>query len=182
MNGKTMLVFLTVVSLLCAGLVIADDFGACKKELLLKVVDNNPKAGNISFEQGTQKNKSNTEILYEGTGSFVRQSGEKEHLTWQCTVDKGVVKDAQYTVTSDAEISADMVNACESAIRDRIHNENQGSGAVKFETSRKSQLANNSKLLEGNGHVVIKGKDTNFDYQCTFDAKGALTDKKYEIK
>lgn len=161
---------------------MADDLAACKKELLQKLVENNPKASDAAFDLTGQKNTTQTEILYEGTGSFVRHTGEKEFVTWQCTVDKGVIKDAHYSVTSDLGISAEMVSACENAIRDRVHSENQGSGAVKFDTSDKSKTSDGSKLLQGKGHVVIKGKDTNFDYQCTYDQKDGLAEKKYQLK
>jgi hypothetical protein len=182
-NRKHILVAFAVLSLLSAGLVTADDFEECKKELTEQLVKNNPQADKITFEQKTQSNKSRTEMLYEGTGSFVRHTGQKETLTWQCTVDKGTVKDAHYSVKTDT-VSPDMVSACHNAIIDRIREENPGTGTVTFRTStaRQSQMEASRKRFEGSGYALITGEDVDFDYQCIFDANGALTDKKYEMK
>jgi hypothetical protein len=177
-----MLVSIAMLSLLSAGVLSADDLSECKKELQEKLLANNTQAEKITFEQKTQRNKSRTEILYEGTGSFVRHTGRKETVTWQCTVENGTVKDASYRVDGPSEISAEMVSACESAIRDRIRNENKGSEAISFVTANRSQLDARQRLLSGTARFTLDGKDKSFDYQCIFNDTGALTDKKYEMR
>ena len=176
------ILYLAVLSLLPAGFAMADDFSECKKDLTEQLEKNNPQAEKITFEETRHRNQSRNEILYEGTGSFVRHTGTKETLDWQCTVANGVVKNAHYSVKTDATVSADMVSKCQDAIRERIRNENSGTGTITFRTSRQSSTGSNRKLLDGTGYALISGEDANFDYQCIFNASGDLTDKKYEME
>jgi len=172
---------LTVLSLLPAGIASADDFGECKKDLTEQLEKNNPQAEKITFEETRHRNQSRNEILYEGTGSFVRHTGTKETLDWRCTVSNGTVKEATYSVKTDATVSADLVSKCQDAIRSRIRDENPGTGTLTFRTSRQSATGSNRRLLDGTGYGMISGEDANFTYQCIFNADGDLTDKKYEM-
>lgn len=173
---------LAILSLLSPALVTADDLGECRKELTEQLVKNNPQAEEITFEEGTQRNRSRTEILYQGTGSFVRHTGRKETVDWQCAVDEGVVKEAHYRVTTNTVISSDMVSECERGIRERIRNENEGSENISFLTSRRSEGNAQRRLLEGAGRFETNGAETSFDYQCLFNVGGSLTDRKYEMR
>ena len=179
MTGKYIVISVSILMLLSASILLADDFDACKKAISAQVVQKNPKAGNVTFDSSTPITQKNGDIQFTGAGGYERHSGEKESFSWKCTTNKGIVKDASYSVMEGKALSAESVDSCQSSVRDKIHSEQAGSGAVTFVSK---DMNDADKVVSGKGHVVVKGKETNFDYKCQFDPKGMLQDKKYEFK
>lgn len=190
MNRRMLFSHVVSLTLLCSGMLFAGGSEDCQSAIRNQVVQNNPKAEKVVFASDSERRQeqSRDETLYTGLGRYLRHTGEWVDIHWQCVYNhrQNTVTSASYGPVSDTPPDNDpqnWVQICQNAVHDKIHSENQAVGKATYETSNESRLSNEESMVEGNGWVIINGKDVKFNYRCVFNfPSGQVTERKYNLR
>ena len=167
--------------------------GACEQAIQEKVIDNNPQAQKINFDQSSERQSqlSNVEAIMKGSGSFTRQSGEIENFTFECVYnlrDNTVVR-ADYSVAESApsfkaDQSTEWVQTCQNRVDEKIKSDHKEAEKVQFTSGRESQESSGVKKLAGEGEFVKRNGDRKrFTYECIYNTRdGRVTSAGYQPK
>lgn len=188
MNRKIFISLAVTLCLVGSTLLFADGSQDCQNAIRNQVSQNNPKAEKVVFNADSerQRQQSRDETQFTGLAKYLRHTGEWVEIQWQCVYNhkRNTVSDASYGPLSDTPPPNpnDWVQVCQNAVHDKIHSENQAVGKATYESANESRLSNEESMVEGNGWVILNGKDVKFSYRCVFNfSNGQVTERNYRL-